>query len=101
MNHRQQCAGYANSNEPAHGREQRHVYVIQHEHLLAQDRQAIEIFRSLMVRDRDNAGLQFSDMRLQCNGHSVAKPALCAFADDTNKPCQRRRRPHAEGTDPH
>ena len=46
MNRRQQRHRHAQPQHPAERGEQRHVHVIEHEHLVAQHRQPIEVFRA-------------------------------------------------------
>ena len=47
----QQRDGHAEPQDPAAGREQRHVHVVEHEHLVAQHGEPVEILGPLLVRD--------------------------------------------------
>ena len=94
MNRRQQRHRHAQPQDPPEGGKQRHVHVVEHEHLVAEHRQPIEILRPLLVRDRRDRCLQLRDVRLERDRHPVAEAALHARADGAEKP--RRRRRHAE-----
>ena len=76
----------AQPQDPAERGEQRHVHVIEHEHLVAQHREPIEILRALLVRDRGDRGLQARHVRFERDGHFVAEAALHARADRAQKP---------------
>ena len=99
MNRSQQRHGHAQAQDPPQGREQRHVHVVQHEHLVAQHGQAIEVLGPLMVGHRDHRGLQPGHMRLKRDGHLVAESALYAGADGAQKPGRRRRHAQAYSRD--
>ena len=94
MNRHQQRDRDAEPQDPPARREQRHVHVIEHEDLVAQHRQAIEIVRTLVVRDRRDRRLQPRDVRFERDRHLVAEAALHARADDAQEPGRGRR--HAE-----
>ena len=89
MYRHQECDRHAKPQDPTARREQRHVHVIQHEHLIAQDRQPIEILRTFLVRNRRHARLKPSDVRFESDRHLVAEATLDAGADRAKKPCGR------------
>jgi len=60
--------------------------VIEHEHLVAQHREAVEVVRPLVVRDRGDRRLQPGDVRLERDRHAVAEAALHAGAHGTQEP---------------
>ena len=99
MNRRQQGHGHAQPQNPPQGRKQRHVHVVQHEHLVAQHGQAVEILRTLLVGHRHHRGLQPGHMRLERDGHLVAEAALHPGADGAQKPGRGGRHPEANGRD--
>ncbi len=80
-----------------HGREERHVHVVEHEDLVAQDRQAVEVQRALLVGDRGDRRLQAGDVRLERDRDPVAEAALHARAERSQEPGGRRRHAEAEG----
>jgi hypothetical protein len=53
----QQADRHAQAQDPAAGREQRHIHMVEHKHLVAQHRQAVEVVGPLVVRDRRHRGL--------------------------------------------
>ncbi len=71
---------------PSAGREYRHVHMIEHEYLITEHRQPIQIFRRLLVRDGDDARLESRDVRLQGDRHLVAEAPLDAGAHRAQKP---------------
>ena len=93
----QQDDGNAQPQDPAAGGEERHVHVVEHEHLVAQDRETVEVQESLLVGDRRDLRLQPRHVRLERDRDPVAEPALHAGADRAQEPCGRRRRAEAEG----
>ena len=90
MNGSEQRHGHAQPQDPSQRGKQRHVHVIENEHLIAEHRQAIQILRALLMRDCRDGSLQTGDMRLQCNGHLVAETALHPRAEGAQKPGCRR-----------
>ena len=82
MNRHQQRQRHAEPQDPSAGREQRHVHVIEHEHLIAQHGEPVQIFRTLVMSDGGDRSLQPGHVRFQRHGHAVAKAALRAVADD-------------------
>ena len=60
--------------------------MIEHEHLIAQHREAIEIVGPLVMRDRRDRGLQARDVRFERDRHAIAEPPLHAGADDAEEP---------------
>ena len=96
MDRREQREGDAEPQDPAGGGEHRHVHVVEHEDLVAQHRQAIEIVGALVVRDRRDRRLQPRDVRLERDRHLVAEPPLHARAHRAQEPGRRRRHAEAE-----
>ena len=92
MNRREQGDRHAEPQDPAGGREDRHVHVVEDEDLVAQHREPIEIVGALVVRDGRDRGEQPRDVRFQGDRHLVAEPALEAGADGAEEPGGRRRR---------
>ena len=95
MDRGQQRDGDAEPQDPAAGGKQRHVHVVQHEDLVAQDGEPIEVVGAFLVGDGRHRRLQARDVGLEGNGHPVAEAALHAGADGAQEP--RRGRGHAEG----
>jgi hypothetical protein len=60
--------------------------VVEHEHLVAEHGQPIEILRAFLMRDRSDRCLQLRDVRLERNRHLVAEAALHPRADRAEKP---------------
>ena len=83
--------------EPAAGGEERHVHVVEHEHLVAQDREAVEVLGPLLVGDRRDLRLQPGHVRLERDRDPVAEASLHARAERAQEPGGRRRRAEAEG----
>ncbi len=71
---------------------QRAVDVIEEEHLLAEELQAIEIRRSLVVLDAGNRRLEMGDVGLDFDRRPVAEPHLDAAADRAQQPARGRGR---------
>ena len=65
MDGREQHDGDTEAQDPTRGREYRHVHVVEHEGLLAQHREAVEVLGPLMMGDRDNRCLQPRHVRLE------------------------------------
>ena len=86
MNRHQQRNRHAQPQDPPTGRKERHVHVVQHEHLIPQDGQTVEILAPLLVRDGGDRREQRRDVRLERNRHLVAEPALDPDADGLEKP---------------
>ena len=86
MDRGQQRHGDAESQDPAAGGKQRHVHVVQHEHLVAQHGEAIEVVRAFLVGNGGHRGLQARDVGFEGNGHPVAEAALHAGADGAQEP---------------
>ena len=101
MNRQQQRDRHAQTHEPAGGREHRHVHVIEHEHLVAQHGEAIEVLRHFLMRDRPDRRLEFRDVRLERDRHLVAEAALHARRDDAEKPGRRGRHAERNGRESH
>ena len=58
MHRCQQRHRHAQPQDPAERGEQRHVHVVEHEHLIAQHGQPVEVLGPFLVRDRDDRSLQ-------------------------------------------
>ena len=91
MNGSQQRQRDAQAQNPAEHGKHGHVHVVQHEHLIAQHGQAVEILGALHVLDGSDGCLQLRHVGLQGNRDLVAKPPLHARADRAEKPRCRRR----------
>jgi hypothetical protein len=91
MNRHQQRHGDDEPENPAARREHRHVHVIEHEHLVAQHGQPIEIVGPLVVCDRRDRRLEAGDVRFERDRDPVAEAALHTRADRTQEPGRRRR----------
>jgi hypothetical protein len=76
------------TQNPTARRKHRHVHVVQHEHLVPQHVEQIEIVGPLLMRNRRHRGLQPRDVRLEGDGHLVAEAALHARADGAEEPCR-------------
>ena len=72
--------------DPSERGKQRHVHVVEHEDLVAEHRQPIEIVRQLLVRDRHDRSLESRDVRLECDRNLVAKATLPARAYRAQEP---------------
>ena len=101
VNRHQQRDGHAEPHDPPAGRKHRHVHVVEHEHLIAQHRQPVEVVRALLMGNRRHRRLQPRDVGLERDRDSVAEPPLDARAHRHQTP--RRRGGHAErnGGDAH
>ena len=93
MDRHQQRHGHRQPQNPAKRGEQRHVHVVKHEHLIAENRQPIKILRALLMRDRRDRCLQSRNVRLERNRNSVTETALYARADRAEKPGRGGRHP--------
>ncbi len=91
MDRREQDNGDTEPEDPARGREHRHVHVVEHEDLIAQHREAVEVFGPLMMSDRDNRCLQPRHVRLERDGDLVPEAALDARRHRAEKPRGRGR----------
>ena len=90
----QQRHGQHDPDDPADGAEQRHVHVVQHEHLVAQHGETVEVVASLLQLEPGDRGLQGGDVRLQGDGHPVAEAPGQSVVDHPEQPAERRRRGH-------
>ncbi len=86
MNRNEQRDRHAQAQDPATCREQRHVHVIQHEDLVAQHRQPIEIVGTLVMGDGGDRSQQRGHVRLERDGHLVAEATLHSSADGGEEP---------------
>jgi hypothetical protein len=91
MNRYQQGQSNAEPQNPAANSKDRHVNVIEDEHLVAQNGQAVQNLGPLVMLDSDYRGLQSRYQRLQRDGYLFAEPALGAVADYAQKPRARHR----------
>ncbi len=101
MNRYQQRHGHTQPQNPAQGGKHRHVHVVEHEHLIAEHRQPVEIIRTLVMGDGNNRCLELRDVRFQRNRDLVAEAALHARADRAQKPRRRRGDSEADCRAPH
>src|SRR5207247_2410323 len=76
----------AESQNPPAGREHRHVHVIEDEHLIAQDGEAVKIFGALLMSDGRDRRLKPGDVSLERDGNLVTEAALHARADRAEEP---------------
>ena len=81
------------AQDPPQGGKQRHVHVVEHEYLVPQHREAVEIRGPFLMGDRADRCLQPRDVRFECDGHLVAEPPLHARADRAQYPCGGGRNP--------
>ena len=86
MDRCQDADGHREAQHPAAGREQRPIHVVEHEHLVAQHAQAIEVVGAFLVLECGGRCLKVRDVRLEGDGDAVAEAALRAIADHTEKP---------------
>ena len=86
MNRRQQRHGHAQPQDPPQGGKHRHVHVVEHEDLVAQHGQAIQILGTLVVCDRGHRRLQPRHVGLERDGHLIAEAPLHPGADRLQKP---------------
>ena len=86
MNREQQHNRHAESQNPTARGKQRHVHVVEHEDLIAQNRQSVQIVRPFLVRQRGHRRLQPRNVRLEGDGHPVAETTLEASADRAQQP---------------
>ncbi len=101
MNGDEQCNRDCEPEDPSTRGEQRHVHVVQHEHLMAQHRQPIEVVGTLLVRDGRNRCQQRRDMGLKRDSDLVAESALNARADGDEEPCRGGGQPKRHDRDSH
>ena len=86
MDRHQQPDGDAEAQDPPTGGEQRHVHVIEHEDLVAQDREPVEVVGPLLVGDGRHRRLQPRDVGLEGDGDLVTEATLHASADRAQEP---------------
>ena len=91
MHRDQEPDRHAKTKDPPGHREDGHIHVVQHEHLVAQHRDSIEVLGDLLMRDRYDARLQPGDVRFERDRHLVAESALDARADRAQEPRPRCR----------
>ena len=94
MNGGQQRHGQHDPDDPADGAEQRQVHVVQHEHLIAQHGEAVEVVAPLLQFQTGDRGLQGGHVGLQSDRHPVAEAAGQPVVDDPEQPAEGRRRGH-------
>ena len=86
MDRGQHCDGHGEpENPPARG-EQRPVHVVEHEHLVAQHAEAIEVFGPFLVLERRSRCLKPRHVRFERDGDAIAEAPLRAIADHPQKP---------------
>ena len=66
----------AEAQDPAGGREDRHVHVVEGEDLFPQHRQPVQVLGPLLVRDRGDGRLQPRHVRFEGDGDLVPEPPL-------------------------
>ena len=98
--HQQRDRG-AEPQDPAGGGEQAHVQVVEHEDLVAQHREPVEVLRALLVGDGLHGRLQPGDVPLERDRHLVAEAALGAGREHPEEPRQHRREPEGDGGQQH
>ena len=86
MNRGQQHDRDAEAQDPPARGEQRHVHVVEHEHLVAEHGEPIEIVGALVVRDGRDRRLEPGDVRFERDRHLVAEAPLHAGADRAEEP---------------
>ena len=86
MNGREQRHRNRQPKNPSECGEQRHIHVVQHEHLIAEHGEPVEIVRAFLMRDGRDRRLQLRYVRLESDGHLVAEAALHARTDCAQKP---------------
>ena len=84
----------AEPQDPPARRKERHVHVIEHEHLIAQHREAVEKLGALMMSDGPDRRLETGHVGFERDRHLVAEAPLHTRADDAQEP--RRRGRHGE-----
>ncbi len=60
--------------------------MVEHEDLVAQHGEAVEVVGALLVRDRDHPPLEARDVAFEGDGDLVAEPALQPRGDDPEQP---------------
>ena len=75
--------------------------MIEHEHLIAQHRQPVEVLRALVVRDGRDRRLEPGDVRFERDRDLVAEAPLHARADRAQEPRRRGRHAEADGRRAH
>ena len=75
--------------------------MVEHEHLIAQHRQAVEIVRPLLMRNGCHGGLEPGDVRFERDRDPVAESTLDASADRAEKPRRGGRNAERQGCDAH
>ena len=65
VNRHQQRHRHAEPQDPAAGGEQRHVHVVEHEDLVAQHREPVEVFGAFVMLDRGHRRLQPGHVRFE------------------------------------
>ena len=97
MDRRQQGHRHAEAQDPPAGGEQRHVHVVEHEHLVAQHREPIEVLGAFVMRDGRDRRLEAGDVGLERDRDLVAEAALHPGADRAEKPRRCSRYAEADG----
>ena len=81
---------HCKSEDPPGGREHRHVHVVEHEDLISQHRQPVEVVGPFLMSDRRDRRLQLRDMGLESDRDLVAESALNAHGHRGEEPRRRR-----------
>ncbi len=97
MDRHQQGYRHAEAQDPPERREQGHVQVVEHEDLIAEHREAVEIIRPLVMGDGPHGCLQAGDVRFERDGDLVAKAPLYPGADRAQEPGRGGRDPQSDG----
>ena len=84
------------SKDPSARGEERHVHVIEHEHLVAKHREPVQVVGAFVVLDGGDRRLELGHVRFERDGHPVAKPPLRAIARDAKEPGRGRRDAQAD-----
>ncbi len=95
----QQPDRHGQPQDPPRGGEERHVHVVEHEHLVAEHGQTVEVVGPLLVGDGRHRRLQAGDVGLEGDRHPVAEAALDPGADRAQDPGGGRRHTEADRGD--
>ena len=97
MDRGEQCHCHAEAEDPPARGEQRHIHVIEHEHLIAQHRQAVEVLGTLVMGDAGDRRLQARDVRFERDRDPVAEAPLHSGAHRAEEPRRRGRCAEPDG----
>ena len=96
MDCRQQRHRHAEAQQPAASGEHGHVHVIEHEHLIAQHGEPVEVIGTLVMGDGHQGCLQTGDVRFERDRDLVTEAPLHPGADRAEKPRCRGRNAETE-----